>query len=85
MGLPTFCDSIQRELLGVLLDERGEPPQEPRAVRRGHGTPGREGPLRSLDGGVCLLHARLIELGDRLLGRGIEDGERHGAARGATA
>ena len=64
-----------RELLGVLLDERREPAQQPRAVGRRDRPPGRERRLRAGDGGVGLLDAGLLELGDRLLGRGVEDGE----------
>ena len=67
-----------RELLAVLLDERGEPAQQPRPVGRRNGSPGRERGLRAGDGGVGLLDPRLLELGDRLLGGGVEDGQ-HGA------
>ena len=34
---------------------------------------------------VRLLDPGLLELGDRLLGRGIDDGQGHRAASGATA
>ena len=39
--------------------------------------PGRERRLRAGDGGVGLLDPGLLELGDRLLGRRVEDRERH--------
>ena len=67
-----------RELLGVLLDERREPAQESRTVGRRDGAPGRIRRLRSRDRRVRLLHAGLLELGDRLLGGRVEDGQRHG-------
>ena len=54
-----------------------EPPEQERPVRGRDRPPGRERRLRACDGGVRLLHARLLELGERLLGRGIDHGERH--------
>ena len=64
-----------RELLAVLLDERREPAQQPRPIGRRDRSPGRERGLRARDGGVGLLDPRLLELGDRLLGGGVEDGQ----------
>ena len=66
------------ELLGVLLDERREPPQQARPVGRGDRPPGRKRGLGPRDGGVGLLEAGLLELGDRLLRRRVEHGESHG-------
>ena len=63
-----------RELLAVLLDERREPPQQPGPVGGRDGAPGRERLLRAGDGRVRLLDAGRLDLGDRLLGRGIDDG-----------
>ena len=67
-----------RELLGVLLDERRQPPQQPGPVGRRDCAPGGVRRLGPRDGGVGLLDARLLELRDRLLGRRVEHGERHG-------
>ena len=66
------------QLLRMLLDERGDTPEEARPVRRRDGPPGRERRLRTGDRGVGLLHPGLLELGDRLLGGGVPHGE-HGA------
>ena len=77
--MPAFADSSRESASWLLLDQRREAPQEARAVGRRDGAPGREGRLRAGDGGVGLLDARLLELRDRLLGGGIEDGERHRA------
>ena len=54
------------ELLGVLLDEGREPPEEP-AVGRGNRPPRREGLLRPRHRRVGLLDPGLFELRDRLL------------------
>ena len=62
-----------RELLAVLLDERREPPQHPAAVGGRDGAPGGERLLRARDGCVRLLDAGGLDLGDRLLGRRVED------------
>ncbi len=64
------------ELLAVFLDEGGEAPQEPRPSRRRYGTPRRERRLGARDGFVGLLDTGLLELGDRLLRRRVEDGKR---------
>ena len=64
-----------RELLAVLLDERREPAQQPPSIGRRNRSPGRERGLRAGDGGIGLLDPRLLELGDRLLGRRVEDGQ----------
>ena len=53
------------ELLGVLLDERREPPQQPRAVARRHTAPRRSRRARSAHRLVGLVDACLVELGDR--------------------
>src|SRR5207245_4509026 len=63
----------ERELLTVLLDERGEPAQEADAIARGDRAPGRERGLRARDRGVGLVDSGRVELGDRLLGRGVND------------
>ena len=46
-----------RQLLVVLLDERRQPAQQPRAIGRRDGAPGRERGLRARDRGVGLLDA----------------------------
>jgi hypothetical protein len=62
-----------RELLVVLLDQRCEPPEQPGAVGGSDGPPrGERGP-RARDGRVGLLGGGSLDLGDRLLGRGVED------------
>jgi hypothetical protein len=76
-GLPDVAALDPGEFLRVLLDERREPAQESTAVGRGHASPGRERGLRARDRLVGLLHPRLLELGDRLLGGGVHDDERH--------
>ncbi len=48
----------RRELLEVLLDDRRDATQQPRAVRRGDGPPRGPGRDRARDGGVRLLDAR---------------------------
>jgi hypothetical protein len=63
-----------RELLVVLLDERREAPQQAGAIGRRDGAPGgicRPGPR---DRTVGLLDAGRVELGQRLLGRRVQDG-----------
>ena len=64
-----------RQLLRVLLDELGQAPQQPAAIGGRDRTPGWERRLRPCDGRIGLLHPRPLELGERLLGRGIEDGQ----------
>jgi hypothetical protein len=64
-----------RELLAVLLEERGEPAEQPRTVGGRDGAPGREGALRRLDGVIRVLGARRRDLGDRLLRRRVQDGD----------
>ena len=66
-----------RELLGVLLDERGEPAQEGGAIGGSHGTPVLEGLLRPSNRRVGLVDAGGLELGDRLLGGGVGDDQSH--------
>ncbi len=66
------------ELFEVVLDQAREPPQEPRAIGRGDRAPAGIGGLRARDGRVGLLHPCLLELGDRLLGGRVQDGQRHG-------
>ena len=65
------------ELLGVLLDERGEPPQQARAVGRRDGAPRGKCRPGARDRLVGLLDAGLLELGDRLLGGRVDDRQRH--------
>jgi hypothetical protein len=62
-----------RELLVVLLDEGREAAEERRAIGRRDGAPGREGGFRTRDGSVRLGDPRELELGERLLGRGVQD------------
>jgi ParB family chromosome partitioning protein len=64
-----------RELLGVLLDERRQAAQEARAVGRRDRAPGREGRMRAGNGRVRLLYPGLLELGERFLGGGVQDGQ----------
>ena len=65
------------ELLGVLLDEGCDSAQQPGSVGRRDGAPGGVSFLRARDCFVGLLDPCLLELGDRLLGRRVEDCERH--------
>ncbi len=67
-----------RELLGVLFDERREPPEQARAITWRNVAPWRKGTLRASDCLVSLLDAGLLQLGDRLLGGGVDNRERHG-------
>ena len=48
-GLPPFAASIQRELVGVRAHERGDPPQDARALERRDRAPGLEPALRGGD------------------------------------
>jgi hypothetical protein len=64
-----------RELLVVLLDERREPPQQPPAIRRRDRAPRRIRGLRPRDRLVGLPDSRRLELGERRLGRRIQDGD----------
>jgi hypothetical protein len=66
-----------RKLLGVLLDEPGQPPQQPRAVGHTDGTPARERGAGTRHGLVGRVGVGGLELRDRLLGRGVDDRERH--------
>ena len=68
-----------RESLMLLLDQHREPVQEAAPVGGGDGAPAGKRRFRPCDGGVGLLDARAFELGDRLLGGGVENGERHAA------
>ena len=65
----------QRELLGVLLDERSQPAQQPGAVRRAQPRARRETQLSPRDRSVGLVDSRRSELGDRLLGGRVDDGD----------
>ena len=67
----------QRELFPVLLDERRKAPQQPSPVGRRNGAPPGERPPSARDGRVSLLDAGLLERRDRLLGRRVDDGQRH--------
>jgi hypothetical protein len=62
-----------RQLFVVLLDERREAAQQPRAVGGRNRAPGGERGLRARDRLVGLLGARGLDLGDRLLRRGVQD------------
>jgi hypothetical protein len=73
-----------RELLRVLLYELRETAQQPRAVHRRDHSPAGERLLRSRDRLVRLFLAGLAELGDRLLRRGVEDGEGHRTTDGTA-
>jgi hypothetical protein len=70
-----------RQLVGVLLDERREPSQEPCPIGRRHRAPGREGRLGIRDRLVRLLDPRLLELGDRHFRRRVDDGQGHAKPR----
>ena len=61
----------------MLLDERREPPQQARAIGGRDGAPRRKRGPRAGDGRIGLLDAGLLELGDRLLRRRVEHGQRH--------
>ena len=63
----------QRKLVGVLLDERCQPTEEPSPVGRRDCAPGGEGGSSARDGRVGLGDAGGLELGDGLLGRGVHD------------
>ena len=62
---------------GVLLDQAREPAEQATTVGWSHGAPGRERGRRTRDSGVGFLDTSLLELRDRLLGGGVEHGERH--------
>jgi hypothetical protein len=62
-----------RQLLVMLFDERREAAQQPGPVGRCDGAPGGERRPCPRDGGVGLLDARRRDVGERLLGGGIED------------
>ena len=66
------------ELLGFLLHERRKTAEEAGAVGRYDGAPRGKRRLRAGGGRVGLLNACLLELGDGLLRRRVEDRERHG-------
>ena len=61
----------------VLLDERREPPQQPAAVGGRDGPPSGERRVGEPDGGVRLVDPGLLEGGNRLLGRRVQNGETH--------
>ena len=65
----------------MLLDERRKPAEQPRPVGRRDVTPAGEGGLCPCDSVVQFLDPGLLELGDRLLRGGVQDGERHGYVR----
>ena len=69
----------------MLLDERRQPAQQARAIGRRYSAPRRERRLRARDCGVGLLDARLLELGDRLLGRRVNDLHGHASALPSTS
>jgi hypothetical protein len=62
-----------RELLVVLLDQRREPAEQSGAVAGGDGAPRGKRGLRARDGRVGLLGGGGLDLGDRLLGRRVDD------------
>src|ERR1051326_249957 len=75
-GFPAFPDPIRAP--PGLLDDRGEPEQQLRALLRGRVAPLRPRPLRSLHGTVDVLLRSARNLGDRLARRRAQDV--HGAA-----
>jgi len=77
IGLPTLRGLEQGKLLAMLLDERCESPHEVRAIAGSDSAPARERRLGRRNRSVGLLDPRLLELGDRLFGGGIDDRERH--------
>jgi hypothetical protein len=70
-----------RKLLTVLLDERGDPAEQARAVGRGDRAPGRKGRLRRGDGSVGLLGRSRVDLADDLLGRRVENSGQERSSR----
>ena len=66
-----------RKLLRVLLDERREPPEEPRPVGGSDGAPFLERRLGASDRRVGLLDPSRLELGDRLLSRRVGHDQSH--------
>ena len=72
-----------RQLLGVVLDETREPPEQAGAIGHPDGAPGGERGARTCHGLVDGGHVCRLQLGDRLLRRRVEDSERHepGVAR----
>jgi hypothetical protein len=62
-----------RELLAVLLDERGDTAEESGPVGRRECTPFRKNPAGPLDDRVGILDADLGQLGDRLLRGRVQD------------
>jgi hypothetical protein len=63
----------QRQLVRMLLDQRGESAEQARPIARRDGAPGGKRGLRCGDGAVGVLLGRGGKLGDPLLGRRIED------------
>ena len=63
------------ELLDVRVDDGGEPAQQCRPLARGDGTPGGERLVGGGDRGVGVLEGGHRDVGDRLLGGGVEQGE----------
>jgi hypothetical protein len=61
------------ELLVVLLDQRREPAKQPGTVGGSDGAPCGERGLRACDSRVGLLGGGSLDLGDRLLGRRVDD------------
>jgi hypothetical protein len=79
IGLPTLLRLDLRELLAVLLDERGEPSQEPRAVAGGDRTPGRER-LRRARATAASVSSMPASTSSAIgmLGCGVENRQTHG-------
>jgi hypothetical protein len=59
----------------VLLDQRSEATQQPGSLGGCDRAPGGEGRACALDCVVSLVDAGRLELGDLLLGRGVDDGQ----------
>ena len=62
-----------RQLLAVFLDERREPAQQSGPIGRCNRLPRRESGFRRGNRAVGLVDAGLFELGDRLLGGGVQN------------
>ncbi len=67
-----------RQLLGVVLDRAGQPPEQPGPIGRRDVPPGREGVLRPRHRGVDLVRAGQLLLHQELLGGRVEDGQAAG-------
>jgi hypothetical protein len=77
-GVPGVADLEGGELVDVLVDDGGEPAQQPGPLRGSQPSPGGERVVGPLDQRVGLLRRGELDLGERLRGRRVEDGVRGG-------